>query len=61
MKELFYIIGVIIFIAIVVIFGPIAVIWALNTLFVLSIPTNIYTWSSVLILWMAVRGVSTSD
>lgn len=52
MNEHFYIVGVITFIAILVIFGPMVIIWALNTLFVLSIPTNIYTWASIIILWI---------
>lgn len=34
-----------------VLLGPIATIWALNTLFpVLAIPYNIWTWLSVIIL-----------
>ena len=56
MNEHFYIVGVITFIAILVIFGPMVIIWALNTLFVLSIPTNIYTWASIIILWITASG-----
>jgi len=33
------------------VFGPFAVVWALNTLFTLSIPYNPWTWLSVIILF----------
>lgn len=33
-----------------IIFGPLAVIWALNTLFSLAIPYVIETWAAVVIL-----------
>lgn len=46
-----------IFIVCVIAFGPILVIWALNTLFpVLAIPYNIWTWLSIAILGGFVRG-----
>jgi len=36
--------------------GPLATIWALNTLFpALAIPYNFYTWASVVILGMFTR------
>lgn len=39
-----------------IIFGPLAILWSLNTLFpILAIPYNFYTWASVVILnltWM---------
>ncbi len=42
---------VIFFLILVVIFGPIITIWALNTLFpVLAIPTNFATWFAA--LWL---------
>jgi hypothetical protein len=40
-----------------IIFVPLAVIWALNTLFImLAIPYNFYTWAAVVVLnltWMS--------
>lgn len=40
----------------ILIFGPLAILWSLNTLFpVLSIPYNFYTWAAVVIMnltWM---------
>ena len=44
------------FIAALLIFGPIFVIWSLNTLFpVLSIPYELETWASVVILAWALK------
>ena len=40
----------------ILIFGPLAILWSLNTLFpVLAIPFNFYTWAAVVIMnltWM---------
>ena len=40
----------------ILIFGPLAILWSLNTLFpVLAIPYNFYTWAAVVIMnltWM---------
>lgn len=47
--SIFIIISAIIIIAIFIL-APLGVIWALNTLFALDIPTNIYTWTAVMIL-----------
>jgi hypothetical protein len=34
-----------------VVFGPLAIVWALNTLFpVVAIPYNFYTWLAVVVL-----------
>lgn len=42
--------------AAILIFGPLAILWSLNTLFpVLAIPYNFYTWGAVVIMnltWM---------
>ena len=47
----------IVFIALLIVFGPFAVIWSLNTLFpILAIPYNFYTWFAVVLLnltWMS--------
>ena len=45
------------FIVLLIVFGPLAVIWSLNTLFpILAIPYNFYTWFAVVLLnltWMS--------
>jgi hypothetical protein len=52
--------GIIALVVLLVIFGPLATIWALNTLFpVLAIPYNFYSWAATLILHgIFYRGVS---
>jgi hypothetical protein len=43
--------GFLIIVALLIVFGPLASIWALNTLFpALAIPYNFYTWAAALIL-----------
>lgn len=43
---------------IVIVFGPIAGIWSLNTLFpVLSIPYNIETWCAFFLLFGSITGL----
>lgn len=45
------------FLGLLIVFGPLAVIWSLNTLFpILVIPYNFYTWLAVVLLnltWMS--------
>jgi cobalamin biosynthesis protein CobD/CbiB len=45
------------FLGLLIVFGPLAVIWSLNTLFpILAIPYNFYTWFAVVLLnltWMS--------
>lgn len=47
----------IVFLGLLIVFGPLAVIWSLNTLFpILAIPYNFYTWFAVVLLnltWMS--------
>ncbi len=51
MKNILYIVGIIALIALLVIAGPLLLIWALNTLFpVLAIPYTVWTWLAALIL-----------
>jgi hypothetical protein len=46
-----------IFVVVVVVFGPLLTIWSLNTLFpVLAIPYSIETWVAALIIGGIVRG-----
>ena len=50
-KSTLYIVGVLIFVVAVVIGAPIALIWALNTLFpVLNIPFTLETWLAAFII-----------
>jgi len=54
--KLIYALALITLAILAIIFVPLAVIWALNTLFImLAIPYNFYTWAAVVILnltWM---------
>lgn len=50
-RDSFVVLGAVFVFLAIVIYGPLLVIWALNTLFpVLAIEYNFYTWCSVLIL-----------
>lgn len=50
--------GFILVVAMIVL-GPVVTIWALNTLFALGIPTNVYTWLAVMWIHILItaRGV----
>ena len=51
MKNVITLIGMIALIVIVVVAGPLLLIWALNTLFpVVAIPYTVWTWLAALIL-----------
>ncbi len=45
------------FLGLLLVFGPLAIIWSLNTLFpILAIPYNFYSWFAVVLLnltWMS--------
>ena len=44
---------VVLMLVIVVIFGPIAVLWGINTLFpIAAIPYNFFTWLAVVVLYL---------
>jgi Zn-dependent membrane protease YugP len=56
MSNMFAGIGMIILVVLLVIVGPLATIWALNTLFpILAIPFNFDTWVAALVLMSVVR------
>jgi hypothetical protein len=56
MDNLFAGLGMIILVVLLVIVGPLATIWALNTLFpVLTIPFTFDTWIAALVLMSVVR------
>lgn len=50
MTDLVKIAGIVILIVLLVIFGPLATIWALNTVFSLNIAYTFWTWLGTLIL-----------
>jgi len=55
-KDIITIIAILAFATLVVIFGPLATLWALNTLFpVLAIPYNFYSWLAVVLLNLTLR------
>ena len=48
MRNMFLVVGFALLIVVLVVIGPLATIWALNTLFpILAIPYNFYTWAAV--------------
>lgn len=56
MTKLITLLFMIAVIIVLIVIGPLATIWALNTLFpVLAIPYDIYTWVAVIILGAFVR------
>lgn len=49
--------GIITLMVLLVVFGPLAIIWSLNTLFpILAIPFGFYQWAAVMFLNSAVFG-----
>jgi hypothetical protein len=51
MRNMFLVVGFALLIVVLVVIGPLATIWALNTLFpILAIPYNFYTWAAVLVM-----------
>lgn len=57
MKEILLVVALIVFIVGIIIFFPLATIWALNTLFpLLAIPYSVYTWLATAILQIVVVG-----
>ena len=56
-----YILGLIILIVFLLALGPLATIWAVNTLFpVLAIPYTLETWLAVVILGACIRADATA-
>lgn len=54
MNNLFGIVGVVLLIVVLIVAGPLLILWALNTLFpVLAIPYTVWTWLAALILGSA--------
>ena len=58
MKTTFAILGVVALVILLLIFGPLLTIWALNTLFpALAIVYTWETWAAIVLLGMWVRGL----
>jgi hypothetical protein len=61
-KDIFKIVFFAILIIAIIVYGPLATIWALNTLFpVLSIPYTFYSWLAVFVMnltWMYKPAIS---
>ncbi len=62
------ILGILVYLALIiaiVIFGPLAIIWSLNTLFpVVAIPYTFWNWLAVVILnatWMGAKVINKKD
>jgi hypothetical protein len=54
-KDILTIVSALVFATLVAVFGPLAIIWALNTLFpVLAIPVGFYQWLAVAVLNLTV-------
>ncbi len=54
MNNFIGIVGVVLLIAVLIVAGPLLLLWALNTLFpVLAIPYTVWTWLAALILGSA--------
>lgn len=55
-KDIITIIAVLAFAVLAMIFGPLATIWAVNTLFpLLAIPYNFYSWLAVVVINLTLR------
>lgn len=50
-KDIMTIVALLTFAVLLIIFGPLAIIWSLNTLFpILAIPFGFYQWAAVVLL-----------
>ena len=57
-KDIAVIVGMIALIILAVIFGPLILIWSMNTLFpLLAIPYNFWTWLAVIGMNASIRGI----
>lgn len=55
-KDILSIIAILVLAVLIVIFAPIATLWAVNTLFpMLAIPYNFYSWLAVVVLNLTLR------
>jgi hypothetical protein len=61
MKSILLVVLLVVALVLIVVFGPIAVIYALNTLFGLSIPIYLETWLSVVIIYFFLNAASSTS
>lgn len=55
-KDIISILAILAFAVVAVIFGPLATLWAVNTIFpMLAIPYNFYSWLAVVVLNLTLR------
>lgn len=55
-KDILSIVAILVLATLIVIFGPLATLWAVNTLFpMLAIPYNFYSWLAVVVLNLTLR------
>jgi hypothetical protein len=55
-KDIITIVAILALATLVLIFGPIATLWAVNTLFpMLAIPYNFYSWLAVVVINLTLR------
>lgn len=58
-SDIISLVFIILFAIVIGVLGPVAILWALNTLFpVLAIPYNIYSWLAVVVLNLARSSIS---
>lgn len=58
-KDIIYILALLAFAVLLLVFGPLAIIWSLNTLFpILSIPYGFLQWLAVVVMNLTVFGKS---
>lgn len=58
-RDIITIVALLTFAVLLIIFGPLAIIWSLNTLFpILAIPFGFYQWLAVVVMNLTVFGKS---
>lgn len=58
-RDIITIIALLVFAAVLIVFGPLAIIWSLNTLFpILAIPFGFYQWLAVVVMNATIFGKS---
>jgi hypothetical protein len=58
-RDIITIVTLLVLAALIIVFGPLAIIWSLNTLFpILAIPFGFYQWLAVVVMNLTVFGKS---
>jgi hypothetical protein len=56
-RDIITIVALLTFAVLLIVFGPLAIIWSLNTLFpILAIPFGFYQWAAVILLNLTIFG-----